>query len=213
MLEGGGCGGLGWGWGSLLVEASDYSVSEVIYLYIGLCNGGDVEKFFYSEQATQVCKPQTVPASQAGPRVASGWAQQLPPWGTAFASASPAHLSVQVESAPQVTEHSPVQVTLQVAPSVQDTLPLLPTVVLQVEPPLQSMLHDSPQLPSQRLFSLHSREQLPALQPDWENVQDSPAGQLQVVPVQVTGVGPPSSLLLQPTVATRLRNVQIPRAK
>ena len=61
VLEGSGCGGLGWGWGSLLVETTDLAVSEVIYLYIGLCNGGDVEKFFYSEQATQVCKPQTVP--------------------------------------------------------------------------------------------------------------------------------------------------------
>lgn len=126
-------------------------------------------------------------------------------------SVSPEHLRVQVESVPQVTEQSAVHVTLQVAPSVHDTLPLLPTVVLQLEPPLQVMLHDSPQVPLHWLLSLHSSEQLPPLQPDCENVHDAPAAQLHVVPVQVTGCVPPSSLLLQPTAIPNPTMVLTPR--
>ena len=62
ILEGSGCSGIGWGWGSLLVQAEDLAVSEVVYLYIGFCVGGkDTEHFYHSEQPVLVCKPPVVP--------------------------------------------------------------------------------------------------------------------------------------------------------
>jgi hypothetical protein len=62
VLEGSGCNGIGWAWGSLLVQADDLAVSEVVYLYIGFCVGGkDTEHFYYSEQPVEVCRPPVVP--------------------------------------------------------------------------------------------------------------------------------------------------------
>jgi hypothetical protein len=62
VLEGAGCNGVGWGWGSLLVQTENLSVSEVVYLYIGFCIGGkDTEHFYYSQQPLEVCKPPIVP--------------------------------------------------------------------------------------------------------------------------------------------------------
>ena len=57
------CNGVGWAWGSILFEAEDTSIGELVYLYIGFCNGtdmdggGDVEGFFYSDQAVEICAP------------------------------------------------------------------------------------------------------------------------------------------------------------
>lgn len=48
---------LGWAWGSLLFENADQSVGELVYLYIGFCSNGDVERFFYSDQAVEICPP------------------------------------------------------------------------------------------------------------------------------------------------------------
>lgn len=57
----GSCNGVGWGWGSILYKATDDSVSEMVYLYVGFCSNGDVELFQYSEQPLQVCKAPVVP--------------------------------------------------------------------------------------------------------------------------------------------------------
>jgi hypothetical protein len=51
------CIGVGWGWGSLLFENADQSIGELVYLYIGYCAEGDVERFFYSDQAVEICPP------------------------------------------------------------------------------------------------------------------------------------------------------------
>ncbi len=51
------CHGIGWGWGSILFEAQDMSIGELVYLYIGYCSVGDVEAFFYSDQAVEICAP------------------------------------------------------------------------------------------------------------------------------------------------------------
>ncbi len=51
------CHGIGWGWGSLLFEAEDMSIGELVYLYVGYCSDGDVEAFFYSDQAVEICAP------------------------------------------------------------------------------------------------------------------------------------------------------------
>ena len=58
-LDGNGvCLGVGYGWGSVLFEAADGSINEVVYLYIGHCaNDGDIEVFYYSDQAAQICEP------------------------------------------------------------------------------------------------------------------------------------------------------------
>ncbi|MBW2459165.1 MAG: hypothetical protein JRI68_32005 [Deltaproteobacteria bacterium] len=56
--------GVGWAWGSILYQATDQSVSELVYLYIGLCAenvGGDVEGFYYSDQPVELCAPPIVP--------------------------------------------------------------------------------------------------------------------------------------------------------
>jgi hypothetical protein len=99
-----------------------------------------------------------------------------------FASVSPLHFRVQLESGLQLTEQEPSQTTLQVEPALQDTLPLSPTVTLQVDfsqltlplvprvsaqvLELQSALHDLPQLPAQSLPFWHFKEQLvPAVPP------------------------------------------------
>jgi hypothetical protein len=52
------CDGVGWGWGSLLYQMPDFSVGEMVYLYIGYCAGipdADTEAFFYSEEPVVVC--------------------------------------------------------------------------------------------------------------------------------------------------------------
>lgn len=54
---GGGCIGTGWGWGSLLFEDAQGAFGELVYLYIGHCAGdGDVERFFYSDEAVLICE-------------------------------------------------------------------------------------------------------------------------------------------------------------
>ena len=50
-----GCIGVGWGWGSIIFEAPDKSIGELVYLYVGHCYEGDAEAFFYSEQAVELC--------------------------------------------------------------------------------------------------------------------------------------------------------------
>jgi hypothetical protein len=54
------CTGMGWGWGSLLVEDLDGSISELVYLYIGYCvspGDGDIEVFYFSMQSMKICEP------------------------------------------------------------------------------------------------------------------------------------------------------------
>lgn len=51
------CIGVGWGWGSLLFENADQSIGELVYLYVGFCSDGDVERFYYSDQAVEICPP------------------------------------------------------------------------------------------------------------------------------------------------------------
>lgn len=51
------CIGVGWAWGSILFEAVDTSIGELVYLYVGFCSNGDVERFFYSDQAVEICAP------------------------------------------------------------------------------------------------------------------------------------------------------------
>jgi|GEM_PF-2933273 len=62
---GGTCGsapsGVGWSWGSILVKGPDDAVSELVYLYIGICSNGDTEAFYYSDVPVQVCEPPVVP--------------------------------------------------------------------------------------------------------------------------------------------------------
>ena len=53
----GNCGAVGWGWGSIVFEASDASISELVYLYVGYCNDQDIEAFYYSDEAVQICEP------------------------------------------------------------------------------------------------------------------------------------------------------------
>ncbi len=55
----GACNGVGWGWGSILFDAADGSIGELVFLYVGYCNStdGDSEGFFYSDEATQICAP------------------------------------------------------------------------------------------------------------------------------------------------------------
>lgn len=55
-LEGATPGGVGWAWGSIVYQAPDKSVAELVYLYIGFCEGGDVEAFFYSDEPVLICK-------------------------------------------------------------------------------------------------------------------------------------------------------------
>jgi len=50
------CNGMGWAWGSILYQTADQAVGELVYLYIGYCNDGDVEGFYYSEDPMQVCQ-------------------------------------------------------------------------------------------------------------------------------------------------------------
>ena len=52
------CDGVGWGWGSFLYQMPDFSVGEVVYLYIGYCAGiphADTEVFQFSEEPIIVC--------------------------------------------------------------------------------------------------------------------------------------------------------------
>jgi hypothetical protein len=56
------CNGVGWAWGSMLFENADLSIGELVYLYIGMCadrdenaDSEDVEVFYYSEDAVQIC--------------------------------------------------------------------------------------------------------------------------------------------------------------
>ncbi|HWB79733.1 MAG TPA: hypothetical protein VG755_32440 [Nannocystaceae bacterium] len=53
----GACYGVGWAWGSILFDAADGSIGELVYLYVGYCNSsdGDSETFNYSDQAVQIC--------------------------------------------------------------------------------------------------------------------------------------------------------------
>lgn len=51
------CIGVGWAWGSLLFQGVDQSIGEVVYLYVGYCSSGDVEVFYYSDQAVEICPP------------------------------------------------------------------------------------------------------------------------------------------------------------
>lgn len=53
------CDGMGWAWGSLLYQMPDFSVGEMVYLYVGYCAGipdADVEAFYYSEEPVVVCE-------------------------------------------------------------------------------------------------------------------------------------------------------------
>ena len=53
------CDGKGWAWGALLYQMPDFSVGEMVYLYIGYCAGiphADVEAFYYSEEPVVVCE-------------------------------------------------------------------------------------------------------------------------------------------------------------
>lgn len=54
----GSCVGVGWAWGSILFDAADGSIDELVYLYVGYCStDGDSEQFYYSDEATQICAP------------------------------------------------------------------------------------------------------------------------------------------------------------
>lgn len=52
------CDGVGWGWGSFLYQMPDFSVGEMVYLYIGYCAGipkADTEVFQFSEEPVVIC--------------------------------------------------------------------------------------------------------------------------------------------------------------
>jgi len=51
------CHGVGWAWGSILFEAADTSIGELVYLYVGFCSAEDIEAFFYSDKAVEICEP------------------------------------------------------------------------------------------------------------------------------------------------------------
>ncbi len=55
------CDGVGWAWGSFLYQTPDEAVAELVYLYVGFCNDGDIEGFYYSEEPVVICKPPRVP--------------------------------------------------------------------------------------------------------------------------------------------------------
>ncbi len=50
-----GCDGVGWGWGSIVFQAADKSIGELVFLYIGYCFEGDAEAFYFSEQSVELC--------------------------------------------------------------------------------------------------------------------------------------------------------------
>lgn len=55
------CNGVGWAWGSLLLETPEQAVREVVYLYVGYCAyQADGERFYYSEGGVEVCQPPVV---------------------------------------------------------------------------------------------------------------------------------------------------------
>jgi len=51
------CNGVGWMWGSILFEAEDTSIREVVYLYVGFCSAEDIEAFYFSDEAVEICAP------------------------------------------------------------------------------------------------------------------------------------------------------------
>lgn len=52
------CNGVGWAWGSLLLETPELAVREVVYLYVGYCAyKADGQSFFYSQGGVEVCQP------------------------------------------------------------------------------------------------------------------------------------------------------------
>jgi hypothetical protein len=92
-----------------------------------------------------------------------------------------------------------LHVTWHVEPSVHEMLPLAPSVTVHVDPPLQSMLHDWLQVPEQSFLLVQASEQLPpAPQLFAVKSQLAPVGQLQLAPVQVTGIELP-----EPQAATQ----------
>jgi len=104
---------------------------------------------------------------------------------TAFGALEP-HASVHVAPEAQVMEQVELHVMLQLELAAQLMLPLSPTVTLQLAFAAHSTLHDLPHVPLQLEESAHLIEQLSAVsQPP--KLHDVPAGQLQLVPVQVAG--------------------------
>jgi hypothetical protein len=123
---------------------------------------------------------------------------------TVCGSASPAHCSLHVDSAPQDSEHEPVQRTVHVEPAAHDTLLLLPTVTLQSDSPEQLMLHDAPHVPVHVLPIVHARVQLSPLQPESPMSQDEFGGHAHEVPVHSGG----GVSLPQPAAAIPIQVIQ-----
>jgi hypothetical protein len=55
FLGGDGCTRYGSAWGSILFRTETGAVQEVVYVYVGICNDGDIEGFFASEYPTEIC--------------------------------------------------------------------------------------------------------------------------------------------------------------
>jgi len=51
------CSGVGRAWGSILFEAADTSIGELVYLYVGFCSGEDIEAFYYSDKSVEIRAP------------------------------------------------------------------------------------------------------------------------------------------------------------
>lgn len=61
ITMGSGCGGWGGALGSILYRTAERGVRELVYFYVGVCNGGDAEGFYHSELALEVCTAGSVP--------------------------------------------------------------------------------------------------------------------------------------------------------
>jgi hypothetical protein len=61
IIMGSGCGGWGGALGSIFYRTPERGVREIVYFYVGVCNGGDAEGFYHSELALEVCTAGSVP--------------------------------------------------------------------------------------------------------------------------------------------------------
>jgi hypothetical protein len=61
IIMGSGCGGWGGALGSVLYRTQERGVREIVYFYVGVCNGGDAEGFYHSELALDVCTAGSLP--------------------------------------------------------------------------------------------------------------------------------------------------------
>ena len=55
VLVGSGCGGSGFALGSIIYRTDAGAIHELVYAYLGICNSGDAEGFYYSVTPQELC--------------------------------------------------------------------------------------------------------------------------------------------------------------